>query len=436
MYLCGGKEMKERLKEILSSRLLRDSGKLLSANVVAQAVGLIIYPVLTRLYSQADFGLLSLFVSISNVLVLISTLEYQYAIVITNSKQKSRAAVHLSLFLLTIFSLLLVFLLPLRHIIARWFNADGLAECMWLLPIFVLFGGIWNILNLYLTRKKRFGVISHYKVSSSLWSAGCKLGFGYAGIWGLGLVYSTVIAPVISLLSVVTIYLRKQVGNIFKIDYGEVISVAKEYKRLPMFSLPRALVNCLGGSLPALILASAFSLEELGFFSMALMLAFMPVSTVIGSVQQVLFQQTADAVNNHRSIKHRLYGLIRNTLFVVVPFFAILYFILPWLTELLLGAGWAQSGIYIRYMLPWLVFVCLNGLVCFVADVFMQQKIGFVFECVILIARVIGMVVGIVSGSFTIAVIGYCVMTTLALFAQLIWFFHLINNYEKNLKSV
>ena len=61
---------------------MQNVAKLLSANVVAQVVGLLVYPLLTRLYSPEDFGLMNLFVSIGNVLVILATAEYHYAIVL------------------------------------------------------------------------------------------------------------------------------------------------------------------------------------------------------------------------------------------------------------------------------------------------------------------------------------------------------------------
>ena len=72
---------------IFRSDVVRNTTKLLSANVLAQVVGLLIYPLLTRLYSQDDFGLLSLFVSMGGVLALVSTAEYQYSIVLPKDEK-------------------------------------------------------------------------------------------------------------------------------------------------------------------------------------------------------------------------------------------------------------------------------------------------------------------------------------------------------------
>ena len=54
------KKIGSNIKRILQSDLAKNSAKLLSANVIAQAIGLLVYPILTRLYLPADFGLFNL----------------------------------------------------------------------------------------------------------------------------------------------------------------------------------------------------------------------------------------------------------------------------------------------------------------------------------------------------------------------------------------
>ena len=66
----------------MGSEFVRNSAKLLSAGVIAQAIGILIYPILTRIYAPEDFGLLNLFQSIAGVLIILSTAEYQYAILL------------------------------------------------------------------------------------------------------------------------------------------------------------------------------------------------------------------------------------------------------------------------------------------------------------------------------------------------------------------
>ena len=75
------------LSSIVKSSGVRNFTKLLSANVVAQVIGLVVYPILTRMYAPEDFGLLNLFLSIGGVLAILSTAEYYYAIVLPKEEK-------------------------------------------------------------------------------------------------------------------------------------------------------------------------------------------------------------------------------------------------------------------------------------------------------------------------------------------------------------
>lgn len=408
--------------------LLKNSARLLSANVIAQAIGLVVYPILTRLYSPEDFGLLNLVMSIGGILIIFSTAEYQNAIVLTKTDNQAKTLVILSGSILLGFVGLMILAAPFCDQIERLVGAEHLSQVYWFLPIYVFLLGAWNILNMYFTRKAQFATISEYKMGQSIVTAGGKLGFGYGGILHQGLLYATVIGPALSLVYTIARH-RNVLHQLRQTERISLREVATTYRQFPLFSLPRALVNVLSTSLPALILVPQFGLSNLGYFSMALTLAFLPLSLIVNSIQQALYQQVASMTNEQQSIKGLLLRIHRITVMIVVPFFIGLYFILPWLTSWLLGDSYAISGEYIRWMLPWLLFTCLNGMICFVVDIFMQQRMGLLFECLILLLRVLGLGWGIYQGSFDDAIMAYCVMTTLALFIQLLWFYRLINRH-------
>ena len=126
--------MKNKGLHIQYSELVRNTTKLLSANVVAQVVGLLIYPLLTRLYSQDDFGLLSLFVSMGGVLTLLATAEYQYAVVLPRDEKQAVGVWHMGGLILVCVTLLVALTIPFSEPIAALFKAPTLSRWYWALP--------------------------------------------------------------------------------------------------------------------------------------------------------------------------------------------------------------------------------------------------------------------------------------------------------------
>ena len=97
---------------------LRDSGTLLTGNVIAQGIGFLAYLVLGRLFTPDDFGLYNIFYSYIEVLIILSTCKYELAIVVADSDEEASNITRLTLRLNAIFSFLLLtvaLILALTH---------------------------------------------------------------------------------------------------------------------------------------------------------------------------------------------------------------------------------------------------------------------------------------------------------------------------------
>ncbi len=413
--------------------LWKNSARLLSANVLAQAIGLLVYPVLTRLYAPDDFGLLNLFFSIGGVLTLLSTAEYQYAIVLPKEENSARALFQVGGMVLLAVTAFMVLTVPFSRPLAHLFNAPVLTKWYWLLPFYVFGTGLWTLLNYYYTRGKMFRRISRFQVVQSSLAAGTKTGLGVAGWIGGGLIVGSVAAFWTAIVVNVCSAGRKVLGGLLQVDRHACREVAKEYANFPKFSLPRALVNNLGGNLPALLLTPFFGLSEAGFFGMAVSLGFRPLNMISTSLYQTFYQQTADAVNGGRPIWPLIRRFLCGTLSVAVPVFVGLYFVLPALIGWLLGSEWVTVAQCLRWMMPWLLMSLLVAPICYLSDVFGKQKTGLFFEVVLLAARVAGMTVGIVAEDFVWAVAGYSLGGAVVIGCQLVWLLGLAKDYERSI---
>ena len=425
-----------KLHNFISSANVRNVGKLLSSNVVAQVIGLIVYPILTRMYAPEDFGLMNLFVSISGILVILSTAEYYNAIVLPKKDTEGVWVAYLC-------TCILLFVVGITGIsvffseqIAQLFNTPDLANYYWLLPIFILITGGWNILNYWYIRHTQYSSISKYQLSQSTFSAIAKIGFGHAGILRGGLIYSIVIAPLLSLIiRLITLYRSGIKNQLLRPSWEHIKAVAKRYKKFPQFSLPRSFVNMVAGQLPVLLLTPLFGAEYIGWWSMALLLGFTPINMITRSIYQVLYQHTTVCVNNRQPISSYFRRFTLWVLAIGVPTFGVLYWILPELTSWFLGDGWETTSVYLRWMLPWLLCSILTASTGFLADIFFKQQIGFAFEILTAILRTVAVVIGIWQNDFTLAIICYAIGTAISVIAQYLWLVSLIKKYDAQLTS-
>ena len=423
--------IRHTIQRIAKSELTKNSAKLLSANVVAQAIGLLVYPLLTRLYTPDDFGLLNLFLSIGGVLVLLSTAEYQYAIVLPKREEDARGLVQVCDFLLLITTGIVLLSVPFSKPIARLFNTQELANWYWLMPLFVLVMGLWNILNYWYIRRKAYSRISGYQMGQSILAASGKLGLGTMGYLQGGMIITTIFAPLVSISISILLAWKKHIRYLFANPQVKLKELLKQYQNFPVYSLPRSVINMVAGQLPVLLLTPMFGTREIGFCSMAILLAFSPISMITRAIYQVLYQHVTVKVNTKQKVSQLFRQFTIGALSITIPCFSVLYFFLPQLCQWLLGSEWSVTGEYIRWMLPWLCCNVLTSSTSFLYDIFFKQQKALLFEILMAILRAIGVLCGILTNSFEIAIAGYALGSAISVLTQYIWLLNLVKKYDK-----
>lgn len=425
-------KMNNRLTQIWQSASVRNVGKLLTANVFAQALGLLVYPILTRMYSPDDFALLSLFTSITGVAVLLANAEYQYAIVLPKEDSQARSLVHLGGLILLCVVGVLCLSLPFSVPIANLFDAPELARWWWAVPFCVAALGAWNILNYWYIRRKVFSRISGYQITQSIFAASAKIGLGALGWLRGGMIMATTFAPILSLVISVGLAWKKCIRELRTVRFAEIRSVARKYANFPKFNLPRSFVNSVGQSLPIWLLTPQFGLEQVGYFSLAMMAAFVPLNIIARACYQVLFQKISEHVQQRRSIRSVLLQFVAWMGGSMAVGLAVVYIFVPQLVVVLFGDKWIESATLIRYLYPYLVLTPICGSICFLSDVFAKQKIAMWMEAgyVAVVAAVLE--IGILSGSFLTSVSLFAWARFAFLAIQLTWFATLVHNYHRS----
>ena len=421
------------LSSIVKSSGVRNFTKLLSANVVAQIIGLVVYPILTRMYAPEDFGLLNLFLSIGGVLAILSTAEYYYAIVLPKEEKDAEQVLGVGVLWLVTTTVLVGLSVAFSKPISLLFKSPNLASYYWLMPLYVFAMGAWNLLNYWYIRHKDYTPISRYQVSQNVLSAGGKLGMGWGGVLQGGMIYSVVVAPLISLLSSWVVARKTLLPAWRRISWRGVREQGQVYRNFPCFVLPRSFVNMLAGQMPVLLLTPFFGGEAVGFLSLAILLGYTPIGTITRAIYQVMYQHTMEQVHEQKPIGQIFRKFILSASAIIIPVFVGLWFVLPQLTAWLLGAEWHVSGEYIRWMLPWLYVSLLSCSINYLFDVFMKQKWGLFFEVMLAVMRVAGLCIGVWAGNFMLAIMCYSFFTALALVAQIIWMLWQVRRYDRSL---
>ena len=86
-------------RKLFKSEFVKSSITIMTGTAIAQAVPIAISPILTKIYTPEDFGLLAIFVSILSILSVVSSFRYELAIAQPQKKEDASSIVILSFFI-------------------------------------------------------------------------------------------------------------------------------------------------------------------------------------------------------------------------------------------------------------------------------------------------------------------------------------------------
>lgn len=385
------------VKKILpQSAFVRGVSVLVGGTAGAQALMVLASPLLTRLYTPEDFGLLAVYGGLLALFTVVASLRYELAIPLPECNAEAANVLILSLLVVCVMATvcgLMVFFIGEEIAIAL--GAPQLAKFFWLLPIGVFLSGIYNVFNYWAIRTKTFGDIAKTQITQTLTTlsiqllgykfGGIALMFGQAGGQGMGsvrLARSAFKHPEFNSWSWLGIW-----------------QAAKRYKQFPIFSTWAAMFNTAGTQLPPLMFAALFSAGAAGLYALANRILQLPMSVLGSAIGQVLFSGLAEARQDGTMAKKIEHGSV-TLLSLSLPAASVFMIFAPDLFGWIFGENWRSSGDVARWMVPWIIFQFISSPLSVVYFVLEREKIGLYFQFFMFLFRGISILVGFVFFDF------------------------------------
>jgi O-antigen/teichoic acid export membrane protein len=317
--------------------------------VAAQALAAASAPVITRLFSPAEFGILGTYTAFLAVLSSGITFRYEWAIPLAESEVEAVNVFALSIGIATLNSVLLgVALLVLRP----WLPI-AISACVLWLPVGVLAVALYRALSILAIRKHEYRKLAATKITQTASMLGIQIGSGLLRVGAAGLLLGQIAGQA---GGSGTLARRMLISGewLRSISLKETWRVARKFARFPKFSAAAALLNSCSEALPVLCLIWMFGPVVTGYYTLMQRLIFVPGSAVVSSVSQVFFGESCHLQREsrpdliRRNYIHRFWQL----LLLGVSGAVIGAIIAPRAVPTLFGAKWQQAGLCVQIFSP------------------------------------------------------------------------------------
>ncbi|QVL35730.1 oligosaccharide flippase family protein [Aminirod propionatiphilus] len=367
--------------------------------IIAQAIGILTIPIVSRIYSPDDFGIMAVYASVIAILGELSGFRYYLAIPLPKDERYAKALVVLSLGLqITFVTLLALLLFVAGKFLLTKLSMPNLIPYRALIPLGLLAMGTYIVLTQWAIREKLFSTIARTKITQSLSGAVAKITLGLLGIRPLGLLIGTIVAQAGGITTLLRSLLEKK--GVPHLEREDLRRVALRYRKFPMYDTFSGVLITTGLRIASLVFVALYSTRIVGLFSMAQQLLGLPSMFVGQAIGQVFIQRGSVAKRNGTLpfIFTQTYRSLMRIGFFPIMMISLLA---PSLFSLLLGEQWAQAGDFARIISPWVAISFVYSPISNLFSILERQNIGLLLETIHLPLRILALYLGSRFGTET-----------------------------------
>lgn len=357
------------------SEFFRNVLTLFTGSTIAQALPIIISPILSRLYAPDDFGTLAIFVAVAGFISIIITGQYESAIILPKENKEAINLAVLSLIItisISVFSFLVI--LIFHNQICHLFNAENLNNYIFLIPLSIFLTGVYQIFTFWSLRKKQYKRLAIRQISQSLSTSSVKLGGGLWRSSPTGLILGNIFGQ-ITATSVLCWLTWKEDADQRNLISKEVIKkVAFDYRNFPKYNAPQAFLDTINASSIIFLLSYFFSSTVLGLYSFAFSMITLPMRLIGSSVTQVFYQKASEAYNNGQDLWPLIKKLIVRLALIGLPGLLVILFFGPQIFSTVFGPKWEDAGTYAQVLMPWLFINFIGSPIGSIPQILNKQK--------------------------------------------------------------
>lgn len=367
------------MNSFFKSEYFKNIATLLSGSAAAQVILLAISPILTRLFTPADFGIFGLFTAVSTLLGMIASGRLEIAILLPEKDSEGNRIFQLCIWIALFFSILIlligVFIAPIDFVR----QSTIFKYRYWLAATVFLQAAVQSYTGL-LNRLKNYGGITRARLFGSFGIATFSILFGFLKFGAVGLILGKLAGQFIETIGLF-FSKEKSENQPTRRSSDSYKKLFSKYSAFAKFSTIEGLLNNIFKQIPVFALSAFFSATATGHYSFAQKIIGAPSGMLAGSVGKVFYQK---AVENNRKNDGSLRLFFKQNMktlgMIIVPISIFVIAFSPTLFDFVFGDEWRTSGIYAAWLMPFIAVAFVKAPLSCIIDIKNKLKTNLLFE--------------------------------------------------------
>ena len=383
---------------LLKSEFVKNSAILTGGTGLAQLIPILISPILTRLFTPEDYGILGIFNSVVAVFAVMAAWGYDQAIMLPKLQKNSINLLALSLIAsgITSLFLLLIFLL-FNNSVANLLGNKQIAFWLFFVPLVVFFRGAYESISIWLNKNKEYKSIATTKVLTRTVTATGQILGGVAKIGAAGLIGSVVLGTITG-NGLLFIQHQKKLKEQTKKDISipRIKYLFKRYKKFPTYYMPSSLLNSFSLQIPIFILSGFFMESVVGLYVLGHRILSMPLNVIGRSIGNVFYQQASSIKSEPDKLKNLAYKTFRSLILIGLLPLGILAGFGDIIFGFVFGENWIEAGKFAMVIAPWMILNFSSSPISRIITLKERQEWSLIINILLLLIRISPLIIGAV----------------------------------------
>lgn len=383
---------------------LRNIALLMTGTTIAQAIPVLVSPLLTRIYSPEDFGAFALYLAVASIVAVVVTGRYEMAIIVPKKESDAYHLVALSVMLAAVSCIgIFVCVLMFKSSLQSMFGWGGDSQWMYWLPISVFFMASYQSLNYLCNREGRYKQMALSRIFQSSSMTVIHVVGGYLKAGSVALITGQIIGQVAAAFIMAYMMFVSTPRKSLRVNKHKIIVLAKKYSNFPRYLILAHGFNTASAQSPVLFLSALFGSGSAGFYILIQRVIGAPMVIVAGAIGDVFrheasreYAKTGQCRSIYRS------SFLRLLVISIIPF-SIFSLFAPELFVLVFGDTWRLSGEYSQILTPMFFLQFITSPLSTMYMIAQKQKFDLVWQAILFSLLSLAFLIGQYYGDIKVA---------------------------------
>lgn len=338
------------MHKIVSAKTFVNLSTLFSGTLLSTIIPILFAPVMTRIFTASDYGVLGLYMSISGLLGVLAYIHYPQAIMLSKNDETARQVMWFSMGFSVVVALLSLAIIGYLYLFTNWPAASPLRFWLLFIPLSVFFNGISASIMVWANRHQQYKILASNRIVQSILTVVIQISFGLLINNETGLVLGLMGGQFTSAFLLWLRFNKSGKASLNKPKLKSFKSVAFEYRNLLFYSTPSNFINNLINQTPIFLLQKFGGIAYVGSYNFTQRILGMPQLLFSSAVVEVFKQKASTSYNetgNCRNVFIKTFKALG--LMAIIPF-TLIILLAPPVFAFVFGEEWRQAGVFAQFL--------------------------------------------------------------------------------------